>query len=359
MRVARVPAPGLVEEPGEVEVDPVAVRPGSQALDHRARRGGCDLWHGQPRRLEDPATRAVGPDRRVKSGRAGVDRHRPVSTERIVNARKGRRRLQLAGIARNARATGSTATTRTGHTGGREDPSMSRTIDLNADLGRRLPLGRGPPRSRDLGRDLLRGPRRRSLDHGPDAPGGPVSGRDRRGPPRVCRPRELRPPRSVAHQGRDPRPSSAIRSATSKPLARSARVVIRFVKPHGALYNQAQVDADVAAPILGRDPGPGLADPRAPRRRGGTSRPELRRRVHRRGLRRPPVIARTASSSPGPSRMRSSTTRPRSGPRSSGWSTGGIRSICLHGDDPRSVGLVGLVPRHPWAGAGVEPRGFA
>ncbi len=167
---------------------------------------------------------------------------------------------------------------------------------------RGLPLGLCPARPGHLGQRLLRGPCGRPRDELPDPPLGRRAGRGRRRPSRLSRPRGVRPPRPGA---RRPGHSSLMVGSPARrrsaPCAARAGVAIRFVKPHGALYNQAQRDS-----IDRRSPAPAarrarLAGPRPARQLGRADRPATWR--SRSSPKASPTAATrpTAGSSPAPS----------------------------------------------------------
>ena len=132
---------------------------------------------------------------------------------------------------------------------------------------------------------------------------------------------------------------------------------VRFVKPHGALYNQAQRDGRIASaivaalvarrlPILGR---PGGEVERAAQKHGlrfvGEGFADRRYRPDGR------LVPRTE---PGavledPEEIRDQVLR---------LVEQGVETLCVHGDDPRSVALADLV-LVALRGAGVAVRGFA
>ena len=142
-------------------------------------------------------------------------------------------------------------------------------------------------------------------------------------------------------------------------LAKHARrlgIPIRFVKPHGALYNQAQCDRRIASAIVGALVGldlPILGQPGA----------EVEAAAHAAGVRfiaegfadrayQPDgrLVARTE---PGaileePDAIRAQVLA---------LVDRGIETLCVHGDNPRSVGLADLVLATLRA-AGVAVRGF-
>jgi 5-oxoprolinase (ATP-hydrolysing) subunit A len=141
-------------------------------------------------------------------------------------------------------------------------------------------------------------------------------------------------------------------------LAAADGVILRFVKPHGALYNQAQRDDAIASgvvaavaalgcPVLGQ-PGsrlealargaglPFIAEGFADRRYRDDGR----------------LVPRTE---PGavlddPAEIEAQVLRL--------VAQGTVATICLHGDDPRSVELADLV-RSILQGGGLSPRSFA
>jgi 5-oxoprolinase (ATP-hydrolysing) subunit A len=140
-------------------------------------------------------------------------------------------------------------------------------------------------------------------------------------------------------------------------LAARAGVALRFVKPHGALYNQAQREFEVATymlypvfqrglPILGQ-PGsfvermagelevPFIAEGFADRRYQADGR--LVPRSEPNAMLHDPFEIRQ--------QVLSLVDR-------------GLRTICIHGDDPRAVDLADLV-LDTLKDAGIEPRSFA
>ncbi len=139
--------------------------------------------------------------------------------------------------------------------------------------------------------------------------------------------------------------------------AGAAGAAVRFVKPHGALYNQGQRDGRVASAIVAALLGRGLPILGQP---GG----EVERAARKSGLRfvgegfadrryRPDgrLVPRTE---PGavledPVEIRDQVL---------GLVGRGIETLCVHGDDPRSVALADLV-LDSLKKAGVEVRGFA
>ncbi len=144
--------------------------------------------------------------------------------------------------------------------------------------------------------------------------------------------------------------------------AREAGTTMSFVKPHGALYNQAQVDPEIASPLL-----EAVSDPAArPIPILGQSGGEVERIA--RGLSLPvPFIAEGfADRRYRPDGRLVPRTEPDALLRAPDeirvqvlWLVDrGIRTICIHGDDPGSVVLADLVLA-TLKGAGIEPRGFA
>jgi 5-oxoprolinase (ATP-hydrolysing) subunit A len=139
-------------------------------------------------------------------------------------------------------------------------------------------------------------------------------------------------------------------------LAIRAGVTIRYVKPHGALYNQAQRDPELARyllrPIASRNL-PILCQP-------GSCVEEVARTMLI-----PPVLEGFADRRYQPDGR----LVPRSEPNASledpaeirhqilSLVDRGIQTICIHGDDPRSVDLADLV-LDTLKQAGVEPRSF-
>jgi UPF0271 protein len=141
-------------------------------------------------------------------------------------------------------------------------------------------------------------------------------------------------------------------------LAIRAGVAIRYVKPHGALYNQAQRDRAVAEPLihtLSQRDLPLLCQP------GSLVEQLARERL----FPIPTVLEGFAD------RRYQADGRlvPRSEPNASlddpreirdqilNLIDRGIQTICIHGDDPRSVDLADLVLA-TLKEAGVEPRSF-
>ena len=140
-------------------------------------------------------------------------------------------------------------------------------------------------------------------------------------------------------------------------LAAKAGVAVRFVKPHGALYNQAQRRIDVAGPMMFAVSERGLPVLGLP---GG----EVERLAKAIGL---PFIAEGFAD-------RRYTPEGRLVPRTEPGAIledpgeirdqvlalvdRGIGTLCIHGDDPRSVDLADLVLETLRA-AGVEIRSFA
>ena len=139
--------------------------------------------------------------------------------------------------------------------------------------------------------------------------------------------------------------------------AQAAGTIVRFVKPHGALYNQAQRDERIARalvralagrdlPILGL---PGDAVERAARAAGVRFVAEgFADRAYRPDGR---LVPRTE---PGailhePAAIRAQVVA---------LVDRGIATLCIHGDDPRSVGMADLVLA-TLREAGVRVRGFA
>ena len=238
---------------------------------------------------------------------------------------------------------------------------MPRTIDLNADLGEGCPwdhalLGRVTSASVCCGAHAGD-----PETIAPDPPLGRRAGRGRRRPSRLPRPRGVRPPRRGSlDPGRD-LDDDCVRTQLVGPRhawPTRAGVTVRFVKPHGALYNQAQRDAGrrrraapdappaASLPILGQ-PG-GVVE------RAG---PELRRPVHRRRFadrRYRPDGRLVPRSEPDailddPDEIRDQVLA---------LVDRGIKTLCIHGDDPRSVELADLVLA-TLKDAGIEPRSFA
>ena len=128
-------------------------------------------------------------------------------------------------------------------------PSAPGAIDLNADLGEGFPNDRAllalvtsasiccgaHAGDRDTIRKTLSDAQR--------------TGRGRRCPSRLPRSRRLRPPRSEPHRAQV---TDLICSqfAELTNIAREFDIDIAFLKPHGALYTQAQRDINVAGPVV-------------------------------------------------------------------------------------------------------------
>jgi 5-oxoprolinase (ATP-hydrolysing) subunit A len=139
-------------------------------------------------------------------------------------------------------------------------------------------------------------------------------------------------------------------------LAARAGVAVKYVKPHGALYNQAQRDRDVAEHLL---------RPLSRRNLPVLCQPESFVEEVAIGLAIPFVLEGFAD------RRYQADGRlvPRSEPNASledpaeiraqilALVDRGIETICIHGDDPRSVDLADLVLA-TLKEAGVEPRSF-
>ena len=140
-------------------------------------------------------------------------------------------------------------------------------------------------------------------------------------------------------------------------LAGRSGVAVRFVKPHGALYNRAQRDVDVASamlaavslrglPVLGQPGGmveriagelgiSFIAEGFADRRYLADGR--LAPRTEPGAILRDPAEIRD--------QVLSLVDR-------------GVRTLCVHGDDPGSVALADIV-LDALGGAGIKPRAFA
>ena len=233
---------------------------------------------------------------------------------------------------------------------------MLRTIDLNADLGEGCPwdaalLDRvtsaslccgahaGDPET--IARTLRRAEER-----------GVIVGAHPGYPDREGFGRRDRPPGSVDVRGEVLRQFEDLSM-----LAAKIGLTLRFVKPHGALYNQAQGDPVIAAdlveavaelrlPILGlsgslvetcasgagiRFIAEGFADRRYRADGRLVPRTEPGAILHEPAEIRDQVLALVDR---------------------------GIQTLCIHGDNPRSVELADLVLA-TLKGAGIEPRGFA
>ena len=201
----------------------------------------------------------------------------------------------------------------------------ARSIDLNADLGEGFPNDARPARPRHLGERLLRCPCRatatsilRDAPRRPRARGVSVGAH-----PGYRRPRGLRPSRAGDLGGDEVERLILDQFDDLAALADEVGLALRFVKPHGALYNQAQREDEFADGVVAavRQLGPAGAGPARRRARA----PGRATRACGSSPRGSPTAATgpTAGSSPGPSRTPSSTTPPRSRPRSSGSSSEG------------------------------------
>jgi len=140
-------------------------------------------------------------------------------------------------------------------------------------------------------------------------------------------------------------------------LAARAGVAVRFVKPHGALYNQAGRDVDVAGPLMFAVSKRGLPILGQPGGQVERLAAELELTFIAEGFadrRYLPDGRLVPRSDPGailhdPGEIRDQVLA---------LIDRGIRTLCLHGDAPRSVDLADLV-LEILREAGVEPRGFA
>jgi UPF0271 protein len=139
--------------------------------------------------------------------------------------------------------------------------------------------------------------------------------------------------------------------------AEEAGTTLRFVKPHGALYNQAQRDGSVAIRLLtalSNRPMPilGLPGGEVERRANLLHLPFISEGfVDRRYLPDGRLVPRTE---PGanlrdPDAIRAQVLS---------LVARGIQTLCIHGDDPRSVELADLVLA-TLSEAGIQPEGFA
>jgi len=139
-------------------------------------------------------------------------------------------------------------------------------------------------------------------------------------------------------------------------LAARAGVAVRFIKPHGALYNQAQRRRDVAAPMLFAVSERGLPVLGLPGGEVERLAVALKLRFVAEGFadrRYGPDGRLVPRAEPGailddPAEIRDQVLA---------LIDRGIATICIHGDDPRSVDLADLV-LDILKGAGVEPRSF-
>ena len=140
-------------------------------------------------------------------------------------------------------------------------------------------------------------------------------------------------------------------------LARSAEVAIRFLKPHGALYNQAQRDPEIASGVVEASSSLGLPVLGLP---GGSVEAEARRL----GVRF--VAEGFADRRYGPDGR----LRPRDDPDAhlrdpqeveaqvARLVASGVETLCLHGDDPDALARAELV-LSAIRGAGVALRAFS
>ena len=140
-------------------------------------------------------------------------------------------------------------------------------------------------------------------------------------------------------------------------LAAAAGVPVRFVKPHGALYNQAQRDARIANAVVGSLAGrdlpilglPGAEVERAARAAGVRFVAEgFADRAYRPDGRLVPR-AEPGAILHDPDAIRAQVLA---------LVDRGVETLCIHGDDPRAVGLADLV-RDALRASGVAVRGFA
>ena len=164
--------------------------------------------------------------------------------------------------------------------------------------GRRLPQRPGPARARHLGQHLLRRPCRRSASRSARrsaaaASAGVVVGAHPGYPDREGFGRRER----VRHAGRG-RALILDQVAALRVLADEVGVPIRFLKPHGALYNQAQRQEEVARGVVAAAARLGLPLLGQPGTRPGDTGPGARRPLHRRGLPRPPLPRRRLAGAP-------------------------------------------------------------
>jgi 5-oxoprolinase (ATP-hydrolysing) subunit A len=245
---------------------------------------------------------------------------------------------------------------------------MSRTIDLNADLGEGFPwdqplLDRVTSASVCCGShagdpetilQTLRWARERGVVVGAHPGYSDRKGFGRRGYdvvfPKV-------PGKEVKVYNRIER---VIRIQVRKlaALAKEARVKIRFLKPHGALYNEGQVDGSIAfgiagaatfceLPVLGL---PGSELELWTRRCRSTNRFIREGFADRRYLPDGRLVPRSEPDAilQDPDEIRA---------QALSLVDRGIDTICIHGDNPRSVELADLVLA-TLKDAGIEPRSF-
>ncbi len=233
---------------------------------------------------------------------------------------------------------------------------MARTIDLNADLGEGFPrdealLGRVSSASLACGGhagDAATMRRAVGLARGRGVVVGAHPGFDDRA--------------GFGRVEQDPGPG-AIRALVARQvdalgaIGAELGVPVRFVKPHGALYNQAQRDEGIARPILealrGRGlpvlglPG-GLVERLAPEYGVAFVGEGFADRRYRPDGR---LVLRTEADAilHDPDEVRAQVLA---------LVDRGVRTLCIHGDDPRSLGLVELVIA-TLDGAGIAREGFA
>ncbi len=140
-------------------------------------------------------------------------------------------------------------------------------------------------------------------------------------------------------------------------LAAGAGVAVRFLKPHGALYNQAQRQSDVAAPLMAAASKRGLPILGQP----GSEVERLARELgvpflaegfaDRRYLPDGRLVSRSDPSATlrDPAEVRDQVLA---------LVDRGIRTLCIHGDDPGAVDLADLVLA-TLGRAGIAARSFA
>ena len=133
---------------------------------------------------------------------------------------------------------------------------------------------------------------------------------------------------------------------------------MRYLKPHGALYNQAQREPDVARAVVEaartmRLAAAGAARKRSRDRGSRSGRASTSRKASPTG-----VTAATARSCPEASQGPCCMSRTRSRSKSFAWcAEGRVATLCIHGDEPGAVANAALV-RRVLNAAGIAVRSF-